>query len=319
LFTDVVNNPRTISSRNRNISKDAHLSNNTSNHSNTSNRNIIRKRESNQTSRDPKGEVLDFDKFLGELFTKRERPKLKKSKYKIFIKGLFPVSSNHQNLLRKKPELLKKKKKSTSNLYDIDNFVIQSSSKGINEKREWMNIPVPKFCELDRNFYSGNNGQSGRFERSGDLVAELNCFEVKEHNSSPHGEPKEKLNLCIVVNNKYPEYSDPECDNKCHSSGGDEEILDDKFFLLLHEEFEKREREYKMNMNVIKKKKPNIKIVVVSQEKSITPITVLVENNVNAVNDENTNIGTKANIANIGTKEEDASVSHKFRINLQVE
>lgn len=51
--------------------------------------------------------------------------------------------------------MLKKKKKHTSSLFDIDNFVLHFSTK-VGEKKERLNIPVPKFSLLNKDFYENS-------------------------------------------------------------------------------------------------------------------------------------------------------------------
>ena len=66
---------------------------------------------------------------------------------------------NNNNNLSKSSNINKSKKKTqrkNSDLYDINNFVVQNNSNKINEKKEFINIPIPVYRELEDNFYSIN-------------------------------------------------------------------------------------------------------------------------------------------------------------------
>lgn len=61
----------------------------------------------------------------------------------------------NSKLIRMKIKKIKKRShKRDSNLYDINNFVVQNNSNKINEKKDFINIPIPVFRELEDNFYT---------------------------------------------------------------------------------------------------------------------------------------------------------------------
>ena len=74
------------------------------------------------------------------------------------IKTIKKISNAQNKIISKdkdkKPLKQKRKQiKRNSNIYDINNFVVQCNSKKINERREIINIPIPVFSELPDNFY----------------------------------------------------------------------------------------------------------------------------------------------------------------------
>ena len=57
--------------------------------------------------------------------------------------------------IRKKLRTKKKKiVKKSNNLYDIDNFVIQNNVKKIDQRKQFLNIPIPVFNELNYDYYN---------------------------------------------------------------------------------------------------------------------------------------------------------------------
>jgi hypothetical protein len=51
--------------------------------------------------------------------------------------------------IRKKIKSKRKIIKKPPGLYDIDNFVVQNNIKKINQKKQFLNIPIPVYKELD--------------------------------------------------------------------------------------------------------------------------------------------------------------------------
>jgi hypothetical protein len=70
--------------------------------------------------------------------------KINKNKKNKFENKIFT------NIINK---IKKKTQRKNSNLYDINNFVVNSNSNKINEKKEYINIPIPVFRELEDDFY----------------------------------------------------------------------------------------------------------------------------------------------------------------------
>lgn len=64
-------------------------------------------------------------------------------------------------------KMKKRSQKRDSSLYDINNFVVQNNTNKINERKEFFNIPIPVFKELDEDFYNFN---------------QENCEEIKADN-----------------------------------------------------------------------------------------------------------------------------------------
>ena len=126
--------------------------------------------------------LLDFDKFLEEIGPNEEdasmdiknlqmnKRKLNKAtpiknnvepvENQILRKAGKPKMKNNKNNKEVKTTPNKQKRKQikrNSNIYDINNFVVQSSSKKINERREIINIPIPVFSEVSEYFYDVPN------------------------------------------------------------------------------------------------------------------------------------------------------------------
>ncbi len=58
-----------------------------------------------------------------------------------------------KNIKGKMKKIKKRTQRRDSNLYDINNFVVQNNSNKINERKDIFNIPIPVFTELEKNFY----------------------------------------------------------------------------------------------------------------------------------------------------------------------
>ena len=64
-------------------------------------------------------------------------------------------NKKNSKLIKTKIKKIKKRtQKRDSNLYDINNFVVQNNSNKINEKKDYINIPIPVFRELEEDFYN---------------------------------------------------------------------------------------------------------------------------------------------------------------------
>ncbi len=104
--------------------------------------------------------MLDYDKFLEELSSQSEKlEKINKSKSEI-----FKSATNSQNNMKKiiihekqaersdsKSKRKIKKKNSTkrsSNVYDIDNFIIQNNAIRIHQRHTKLDIPIPVYKEI---------------------------------------------------------------------------------------------------------------------------------------------------------------------------
>ena len=84
------------------------------------------------------------------------------TKYKIY------VDLNNVFLCRKNSNLNCFKK---GGLYDLDNFVVQSSQAKIIEKKHEINIKIPKFSKLDSKFFDLPNFKVNRRE-----IPSEHCF-----------------------------------------------------------------------------------------------------------------------------------------------
>lgn len=78
-------------------------------------------------------------------------------------------------------KIKKRCQKRDSNLYDINNFVVQNNSNKINEKKDFFDIPIPIYKELDENFYENCNEINSEYININSYLNELNvkfdfCF-----------------------------------------------------------------------------------------------------------------------------------------------
>ena len=64
-----------------------------------------------------------------------------------------PQKNSKINCRNKIKKIKKRTQKRDSNLYDINNFVVQNNSNKINEKKDYINIPIPVFKELEEDYY----------------------------------------------------------------------------------------------------------------------------------------------------------------------
>ena len=71
-------------------------------------------------------------------------------------------------------KIKKRCQKRDSNLYDINNFVVQNNSNKINEKKDFFDIPIPIFKELDENFYENCNEINSEYININSYLNELN-------------------------------------------------------------------------------------------------------------------------------------------------
>lgn len=51
----------------------------------------------------------------------------------------------------------KRAQRRDSNLYDINNFVVQNNTNKINERKDVFDIPIPVFKEISEDYYSNNH------------------------------------------------------------------------------------------------------------------------------------------------------------------
>lgn len=58
-----------------------------------------------------------------------------------------------KNLKGKIKKIKKRTQRRDSNLYDINNFVVQNNANKINERKDIFDIPIPVYRELEENFY----------------------------------------------------------------------------------------------------------------------------------------------------------------------
>ena len=100
--------------------------------------------------------ILDYDLFITEMESKDEEPSnpVEKdigNKIKLTMigkkKGAEKTSCKTENKQKRK---IKKKgnMKRSSNVYDIDNFIIQNNAMRIHQKHERLDIPIPVFKEI---------------------------------------------------------------------------------------------------------------------------------------------------------------------------
>lgn len=82
---------------------------------------------------------------------KRSRNKISK----IAKSGIKNKKNLKMNRIKIK-KIKKRTQKRDSNLYDINNFVVQNNTNKINEKKDFVNIPIPVFRELEDNYYQQN-------------------------------------------------------------------------------------------------------------------------------------------------------------------
>jgi len=152
--------------------------------------------------------ILDFDLVLEEVYKFKEDSKKIKKNTKINnnIKENSPKKAIKQkvkdiNIKRRvdseKISPIKNKKSSgnKTNLYDIDNFIVHSTNSKVLDRQESLQIFVPKFKELDRDYW---------------------------HNNS---------NEILLIKNEL------------------EEDISDDIYNSFHNEFERREIEYRINLN----------------------------------------------------------------------
>jgi hypothetical protein len=103
--------------------------------------------------------ILDYDKFLQELHPnnteKVDFENSQKSKLNFFKLALnIRNKAKHEKPLQKSEPKTKKKikkkfiNKRSSNVYDIDNFVIQNNAICIHQRHQNLDIPVPVFKEI---------------------------------------------------------------------------------------------------------------------------------------------------------------------------
>jgi len=137
----------------------------------------------------------------------------------------------------------KKSSGNKTNLYDIDNFIVHSTNSKVLDRQESLQIFVPKFKELDRDYW---------------------------HNNS---------NEILLIKNEL------------------EEDISDDIYNSFHNEFERREIEYRINLN--KKKKDRKSSTLISStllQKQQSGLNL--NNNSNEIikNDEKTSINDENNI-----------------------
>ena len=138
----------------RNLDKENTLSNSTS---------ISRRDSSHKKSRRPKENKKIETSFFNEKekksdtegFNGKKLPlAFSKEKSTRNLRGGENKTRKNSKLMRNKIKKIKKRtQKRDSNLYDINNFVVQNNSNKINEKKDYINIPIPVFKELQEDFY----------------------------------------------------------------------------------------------------------------------------------------------------------------------
>lgn len=131
---------------------------------------------------------------------------------------------NSLKLQASKKSILKKKRKFPSNLFDIDNFVINSTSK-INERHTRLNIPIPKYKHLSEDYYTKTDIENKDSKR--------------EKENHEHIQNEEAMSLIDNSGIKLKEEGS--------------EKIDDDIYLNIHEEYEKREKLYKQSYIFFKK------------------------------------------------------------------
>ncbi len=115
--------------------------------------------------------LLDFDLFLKEIFCPNTTTNIKSNNLTlntIKSKASKEAANRNRRKLGKQVSSIslksiksqtnkktKKKRKFPSSLFDIDNFVVQSSTK-IDDKHKILNIPIPKYSVLSSDFYSND-------------------------------------------------------------------------------------------------------------------------------------------------------------------
>jgi hypothetical protein len=103
-----------------------------------------------------KDRILDYDLFITEMESKEEEPshpveKNIENKIKLTLigkkKGAEKTMCKTENKQKRK---IKKKSnmKRSSNVYDIDNFIIQNNAMRIHQRHERLDIPIPVFKEI---------------------------------------------------------------------------------------------------------------------------------------------------------------------------
>lgn len=98
---------------------------------------------------------------------------IRKNPTRKVTKTLRADNKNKKNnkILRTKIKKIKKRtQKRDSNLYDINNFVVQNNSNKINEKKEYINIPIPVFTELEDDYYSLEDNEIKNLELNSDTI-----------------------------------------------------------------------------------------------------------------------------------------------------
>ena len=96
----------------------------------------------------------------------------------------IPKTINEENLNKKLCKILKTKIKKIkkrsqrrdSNLYDINNFVVQNNTNKINEKKDFKNIPIPVYRELEEDYYATlpDEEESRDLELNSDIINNVN-------------------------------------------------------------------------------------------------------------------------------------------------
>lgn len=167
--------------------------------------------------------VLDYDNFLKEIYTIPKQTIVKKTEIKKINKKVKKYSINKGifNLINSKVDVMKtsiKKKNNSlknSSLYDLDNFII-SSNTSKTFKKEQINLKI---------FTPNYKTLETKFFQSPNFFI-----------SKPSDKSDDDLNNDEVVTNSFQDISD-------------------ETYLKYHNEFERREREYRINFFNHKKQK----------------------------------------------------------------
>ena len=79
-------------------------------------------------------------------------------------------------LRTKLKKINKRSQRRDSNLYDINNFVVQNNTNKINEKKNIINIPIPVYKELEENYFTKlpDEEDSRELKLNSDIINNVN-------------------------------------------------------------------------------------------------------------------------------------------------
>lgn len=98
--------------------------------------------------------ILDYDEFLEIVNENNTQDNLDESiETKVSNKYIQSLTNKKKKIENKKIKKKKSYQKRTSNIFDLNNFIVQDTSNVIKPKYQHVNIPIPVYKELDESFY----------------------------------------------------------------------------------------------------------------------------------------------------------------------